>query len=317
MWHGCAGTDRRMSRLHWRPPRAGARALPRGMHTRRPRAIAPNPSSSGRKPGRPSPPTRCADVCDRSPPPSCWRRGSVALRGADACDGASAKRPGARRQHYAHREGVRTMLAALQHTPRHATYTAKASAAPCGPMLPSPSASLWLFLRGVWRMVQLSSNVHRATRARNAQHATHKMRHATCNLQHAACNCRMQCCTQHSTALRSCTVRSSACPAQVLAAATLDLDGTVKLLSAKLRKILGAERCALVDTANVTRGTRAALAVLCAPNRRRCRRGDRASESATVVLVCGGLPPSRCPTLCDASYRTLQDVLLHQRRRRA
>ena len=25
MWHGCAGTDRRMSRLHWRPPRAAQR----------------------------------------------------------------------------------------------------------------------------------------------------------------------------------------------------------------------------------------------------------------------------------------------------
>jgi hypothetical protein len=49
MWHRCAGTDRRMSRLHWRPPRAGARALPRGMHTRRPRAIAPNPSEQWAK----------------------------------------------------------------------------------------------------------------------------------------------------------------------------------------------------------------------------------------------------------------------------
>jgi hypothetical protein len=57
-------------------------------------------------------------------------------------------------------------------------------------------------------------------------------------------------------------VRSSACPAQVLAAATLDLDGTVKLLSAKLRKILGAERC--VDRysqrdARHTRGARGSV----------------------------------------------------------
>ena len=160
MWHGCAGTDRRMSRLHWRPPRAGARALPRGMHTRRPRAIAPNPSSSGRKPGQPSPPTRCADVCDRR---LLLEAGQCGTGGADACDGASANRPGARRQYHAHCEGARTNTA-LQHTPRHATYAHCEVAAPCGPMLPSPSAALWRFLRGVWRMVQLSSNVHRATR---------------------------------------------------------------------------------------------------------------------------------------------------------
>ena len=81
--------------------------------------------------------------------------------------------------------------------------------------------------------------------------------------------------------------------AQVLAAATLDLDGTVKLLSAKLRKILGAERCPLIDTANMTRGINTALAVLCGPNRLGYPRGaERASKSAAVVLVCGGLLPS-------------------------
>ena len=34
---------------------------------------------------------------------------SVALRGADACDSASANRPGARRQYHVHRQGARTM----------------------------------------------------------------------------------------------------------------------------------------------------------------------------------------------------------------
>jgi hypothetical protein len=41
--------------------------------------------------------------------------------------------------------------------------TAKARR-PVGQCCQSPSASPALFLRGVWRMVQLSSNVHRATR---------------------------------------------------------------------------------------------------------------------------------------------------------
>jgi len=163
MWHGCAGTDRRMSRLHWRPPRAGARALPRGMHTRRPRAIAPNPSSSGRKPGRPSPPTRCADVCDRSPPPRLLEAGQCGTAWGRCMRWRKCKPP------WSAPSTSRTSRRCARHVGSIATYAAACALRRpprrrVGQCCQSPSAALWLFLRGVWRMVQLSSNVHRATR---------------------------------------------------------------------------------------------------------------------------------------------------------
>ena len=87
-----------------------------------------------------------------------------------------------------------------------------------------------------------------------------------CNMRHATRGLQPQDAVLHAAKHRTQESHGGSA-AQVLAAATLDLDGTVKLLSAKLRKILGAERGPLIDTANMTRGIHAALAVLCGPNR--------------------------------------------------
>jgi hypothetical protein len=172
---------------------AGARSPGADVARMRPRAIAPNPFEQWAK-ARTAEPANALRRCHCVIAACCWRRGSVALRGADACDGASANGPGARRQHHVHREGARTMphCNISRSMRRMRTAKARRPVGQCCQVL-RPPCGFFCAAYGVWSSCPATCTTERANPlACNAQCATCNSHDATCDMQPATRGLQLQ-----------------------------------------------------------------------------------------------------------------------------